>query len=105
MAELRAGGLALIIDSATEEEVGRCVETLKLVPDKGSFRSPHGRISNNGGPIAAWLVIGDVNAKLGAGSPAWAGKGWALYPPQYLLPIDGDDFTHEDEREKELVNG
>lgn len=101
MAELRAGGLALIIDSATPEEIGRCVLTVNLIPVHGSFTSPHGRPSNNGGDIPAWLVTGNVVAKLGKESPLWAGKGWALYPPQYLMPIDGDDFSNEDEHQKE----
>lgn len=103
MAELRAGGMALIIDSATPEEIGRCVSLIRLIPVNSSFTSPvHERPSNNGGDIPAWLVTGNVEAKLGKGAPLWAGKGWALYPPQYLIPIDGDDFSNEDERQKEL---
>ncbi|WP_400237705.1 hypothetical protein [Klebsiella michiganensis] len=102
MAELRAGGMALIIDSATPEEIGRCVSLIKLIPVRGSFTSPQGRHSNNAGEIPAWFVTGDVKAKLGDDSPIWAGKGWALYPPQYLMPIDGDDFSNEDEHQKEL---
>ncbi|EKS0266623.1 TPA: hypothetical protein ACH1T0_004686 [Klebsiella pneumoniae] len=101
MAELRAGGMALIIDSATSEEIGRGVQAVSLIPVRGSFKSPHGRPSNNGGDIPAWLVTGNVVAKLGKESPQWAGNGWALYPPQYLMPIDGDDFSNEGERQKE----
>ncbi|MBZ7829921.1 hypothetical protein [Raoultella planticola] len=101
MAELRAGGMALIIDSATPEEIGRCVSLVKLIPVHGSFTSPQGRPSNNAGGIPAWFVTGDVKAKLGDDSPIWAGKGWSLYPPQYLIPIDGDDFSNEDEHQKE----
>ncbi|HHS9552222.1 TPA: hypothetical protein ACTXCE_003326 [Raoultella planticola] len=104
MSELRAGGMALIIDSATPEEIGRCISLVKLIPVRGSFTSPQGRPSNNAGEIPAWLVTGNVEAKLGKGAPLWAGKGWALYPPQYLIPIDGDDFSNEDERQKEREN-
>lgn len=104
MAELRAGGLALIVDSVSPQEVGKCVTTTQLIPAFGSFTSPHGRPTKNNAEFAAWLVTGDVVAEMsGNGIPIWAGRGWALYPPQYLMPIDGDDFTHEDEREKELV--
>ncbi|WP_233979579.1 hypothetical protein [Pectobacterium versatile] len=105
MAELRAGGLALIVESINPEDVGKCVTTISLIPAHGSFTSPHGRPTNNNADFAAWFVTGDVKALMGKGSPVWAGRGWSLYPPQYLMPIDGDDFTHEDEREKELVNG
>ncbi|HHS9692468.1 TPA: hypothetical protein ACTW9J_002769 [Klebsiella michiganensis] len=100
MAELRAGGMALIIDSATPEEVGRCVSLIKLIPVRGSFTSPQGRPTNNAGENPAWLVTGDVKARLGGDSPIWAGNGWALYPSQYLMPIDGDDFSNEDEHKK-----
>ena len=101
MAELSAGGMALIIDSATSEEIGRGVQAVSLIPVRDSFTSPHGRPSNNGGDIPAWLVTGNVVAKLGKESPQGAGNGWALYPPQYLMPIDGDDFSNEGERQKE----
>lgn len=101
MAELHAGCMALIIDSASQEEIGRCVSLIKLIPVRGTFTSPQGRISNNAGEIAAWLVTGDVKACLGDNSPTWAGNGWALYPPQYLMPIDGDDFSNEDQHQKE----
>ena len=101
MAELRAGGMALIIDSATPEEVGRCVYTVSLIPPGGRFASPHGRPTNNHSESVAWFITGDVKASLGDGAPIWAGKGWSLYPPQYLMPIDGDDFGSEDQHQKE----
>ncbi|HFT3314746.1 TPA: hypothetical protein ACHV9Z_005237 [Klebsiella pneumoniae] len=93
--------MALIIDSATPEEIGRCVSLIKLIPVRGSFISPQGRSTNNAGEIPAWLVTGDVKASLGDDSPIWAGKGWSLYPPQYLMPIDGDDFGSEDQHQNE----
>ena len=101
MAKLRAGGMALIIDSSTPEEIGRCVSLIKLIPVCGSFTSPQGRPTNNAGENPAWLVTGDVKARLGGNSPIWAGNGWALYPPHYLIPIDGGDFSSEDEHQKE----
>lgn len=107
MSELRAGGLALIIDSVDLDEVGKCVTTISLIPAGGRFTSPHGRQTNNCADFAAWFVTGDVNAHLGDGVSIWhtARMGWSLYPPQYLIPIDGEDFSHEDERQKELTHG
>ena len=101
MAELRAGGLAIIIDSIAPEDIGKCVQTVSLIPPLGRFNSPQGRPTINSSEIASWLITGEVTAKLGEESPAWAGKGWALYPPQYLMPIDGDDFSNEDQHQKE----
>jgi hypothetical protein len=99
MAELRAGGLAITIDSAAPEDIGKCVHTVSLIPSEGRFISPQSRPTVNSSEIASWLITGDVTAKLGKESPLWAGKGWALYPPQYLLPIDGNDFSDEDQRQ------
>lgn len=105
MSELRAGGLAMIIGSNQQSDIGKCVTTVELVAPRGSFKSPLGRPSINGSDYLCWLVTGDVKSEMGKGSPIWTGNGWALFPPQYLMPIDGEDFSHEDERQKELTNG
>lgn len=105
MAELKPGGLALIIDSSKSSDIGKCVTCVRIVPARGSFRSPQGRASVNASDHLSWLVSGDVVASTGKETPVGAGNGWALYPPQYLLPIDGDDFQHKDERQKELIDG
>lgn len=105
MAELKPGGLALIIDSNKSSDIGKCVTCVQVVPARGSFKSPQGRPSVNCSDHKCWMVTGDVVSKMGKESPVWAGNGWALYPPQYLMPIDGDDLQHEDERQKELTHG
>lgn len=102
MSELRAGGMAMIIESSDESDIGKCVTCEQVVPARGQFKSPHGRLSENRGDHLCWLVSGDVKATMGEGVPAWAGKGWSLYPPGYLMPLDGQDFT-EEERERENV--
>lgn len=103
MPELKAGGLALIIDSNKSSDIGKCVACVQLVPARGSFYSPRGRPCLNFSDHNCWLVTGDVVSELVKGAPIWAGNGWALYPPQYLMPIDGDKFQHEGERQKELT--
>lgn len=105
MSELRAGGMALIIDSNKQSDIGKCVTTVELVAARGSFKSPHGRPTVNCSDCQCWLVTGDVKSEMGKESPIWSGNGWSLFPPQYLMPIDGDDFSHEGEGQKELING
>ncbi|WP_312423661.1 hypothetical protein [Kosakonia cowanii] len=95
MRELKSGCLALIIDSNKQSDIGKCVTTVELVAARGSFKSPHGRQTVNCSDCACWLVTGDVKSEMGKESPVWSGNGWSLYPPQYLMPIDGDDFSDE----------
>lgn len=105
MNELRAGGLALIIDSAKPEDIGKCVTTLRLIPANGSFDSPRGRATKNHADFSAWLVSGDVEAPIFGAHPAWAARGWSLYPPQYLMPIDGMEESPDVEQQKETEHG
>lgn len=104
MRELKPGCLALIIDSNKQSEIGKCVTTVELVAPRGSFKSPHGRPTLNCGDCQCWLVTGDVKSEMGKESPIWSGNGWALYPPQYLMPIDGDYFSEELVTDKERLH-
>ncbi|TCW07095.1 hypothetical protein EDF73_113157 [Raoultella sp. BIGb0138] len=85
MAELRAGGLALVINSTKPEQVGMVVTLLKLVYP--------GRFTLNGKEYCAK-----------ANSPVWLcekPEAYVTYYPWQLMPIDGDDFSNEDEHQKE----
>lgn len=89
MAELRAGGLALVIKSVNQELVGRVVTLVGLL-NPGSFTHKGDRhfFKSNG---VGWLC--EVE------------EGIVVFRPGQLMPIDGDDFSHEDERQKENVYG
>ena len=45
-------------------------------------------------PRNAWIVTGDVTHPSGE-------YGWSSLSPANLIPIDGDDFSNEDEHQKE----
>lgn len=100
MSELRAGGLAIVLPCLSgeceipSEWAGTCVKLIRFVKaGEGIFDCPE---VNEGRPFkhsnfSVWVVEngslrGTVTAK-------------------YLMPIDGEDFSHEDERQKELTNG
>lgn len=101
MAELRAGGLAIIV-GGNPETFGIVVTTEALIPNGGVIALPNGKGLRNGGSTR-WLVHSDrLCLELSNGTII---DDYCLMPSRCLMPIDGDDFTHEDEREKELVNG
>ncbi|MFL1521380.1 hypothetical protein ACHP4N_18340, partial [Klebsiella quasipneumoniae subsp. similipneumoniae] len=43
-----------------------------------------------------WVVSGDVSIYTSKPS-----GGMCIFPSSHLMPIDGDDFSNEDERQKE----
>lgn len=101
MAELKAGGLAIIIRShAAPSDIGKTVTLIKFLRP-GDLYEPDdsGEIYRHGDNIPAWLVGGDCTLMCNGEAVK---IGFALYAPRALLPIDGDDFQHEDERQKEL---
>lgn len=94
MADLKAGGLAIVISSPIAKNVGRVVE---LIEFWGIFKS---RFTGEEGP--AWKVKSETPMTLPNGKPSDL---TGLIFSKKLLPIDGDDFQHEDERQKELTYG
>ena len=88
MAELRAGGLAIIIRSRFPENVGKVVKLVTCV----------GKINYDLNPGIYWEV--EALSEL-SGTP-WRAKpgsnGLAL--AKNLMPIDGDDFSNEDQHQK-----
>jgi len=81
MAELRAGGLAMIIRSQFPENVGKTVSLIKFLGE-GEWKLT--ALSNLTGTIC----------------PVRAGDS-CTGMSQNLMPIDGDDFSNEDEHQKE----
>lgn len=95
MRELRAGGLAVIIDSSIPENIGAAV---RLIKHMGTLKSPFTGIE-----LDAWSVESASYREL---------KGWlsdgeiknipSLYcPSKWLMPIDGDDFSDKRVSHKE----
>ncbi|CAI0819135.1 hypothetical protein [Serratia entomophila] len=101
MAELRAGGLAIII-GGNPESIGTVVVVVKFVPAGVSESLPNGKKINNGGS-GRWLINSDkICVQLADGSIM---DDWALCFSHHLMPIDGDSFQHEGEKQKELTHG
>lgn len=101
MAELKPGGLAILI-GGDPEAIGTVVATVKFVPAGVIETLPGNRKINNGGS-GRWLIHSDkICVTLADGSIQ---NDWALCFSSHLMPIDGDEFQHEDEKQKELTHG
>ncbi|MFU2170481.1 hypothetical protein [Klebsiella grimontii] len=89
MAESRAGGLAIIIRSRFPENVGKVV---KLVACVGEINHPLGR--------GVYWELEDMSELAGT---LWRVKSGStgMAQAKSLMPIDGDDFSNEDQRQKE----
>ncbi|EPM0664036.1 TPA: hypothetical protein MAB38_004721 [Klebsiella pneumoniae] len=89
MAELRAGGLAIIIRSRFPENVGKVVKLVTCV----------GKINYDLNPEIYWEVeaLSELSGTLWRAKPGSNGLALA----KNLMPIDGDDFSNEDQHQKE----
>ncbi|MBT2007029.1 hypothetical protein KKZ39_17200 [Enterobacter hormaechei subsp. xiangfangensis] len=105
MSELRIGSLALIVKAYTDQSsVGKVVEIHSTTDKSGSFISPAtGKVRFCPDAIfeKVYVCIGDFHS----GSAEAEETGFGLFRRVQLMPIDGEDFSHEDERQKELTNG
>ncbi|EMO8771671.1 hypothetical protein FKL27_07360 [Klebsiella pneumoniae] len=98
MAELRAGGLALVIASENKNEIGKLVTLIRKVLSGEFHQFPNGSsyaMKTNTGE-SGWVVSGDVSIYKSKPS-----GGMSIFPAKSLMPIDGDDFSNEDQRQKE----
>lgn len=98
MAELRAGGMALVIASGNKNEIGKSVTLIRKVLSGEFHQFPNGSsyaMNTNTGQ-SMWVVSGDVSIYTSKPS-----GGMSIFPAKSLMPIDGDDFSNEDERQKE----
>ncbi|WP_370426123.1 hypothetical protein AB9Q52_011120 [Pantoea vagans] len=95
MAELRAGGLAIVIKSHSSQNIGKVVELLEFY---GVGQGPYK------GRNDMWFIT-PVSSKLKSQLfPVNPGEKCSC-PAAFLMPIDGDDFQHEDEQQKGLTHG
>ncbi len=92
MAELKVGGLAIIISCPWGKNVGKVVKLIRFL---GVRKSDH---TDESGP--AW----EIKCESGISSDYGTFKVCGAFSRR-LMPIDGDDFQHEDERQKELTHG
>lgn len=103
MAELRAGALALVVGGQKNEVlIGRTVELVRLVAAESMVKIPGQPLFWNEAP-ARWLITKKGLRVILSNKSVL--QGFALISPQHLVPIDGDDFQHEDEQQKELTHG
>lgn len=91
MAELKAGGMAIIIRSRFPENIGKVVKTDKFI----GISEPY--------YVDCWEVTA-ISPLTGTLCLVKKGDS-AVAPAKSLMPIDGDDFQHEDEQQKELTHG
>ncbi|MDM3050921.1 hypothetical protein OGV87_09965 [Citrobacter sp. CK183] len=87
MAQLRAGGLALIIKSQFPENVGKTVRLIKFTGFDETLGGDTWELT-----ALSWLT--------GTLHPVKVG-GLCIGLSKNLMPIDGDDFSNEDEYQKE----
>lgn len=100
MAELKAGGLAIFV-AGPADCIGITVETIKLIMPGESYVLPKCRMKNAGS--SRWLIKSDrISTYLPSGSVI---PDFSLAKPHWLMPIDGEDFLHEDQQQKELTHG
>lgn len=100
MAELKPGGLAIVIAGP---QSGACVSTEVYVNPGQEFDLPDGRKAYNGTALHAWFCTGRVKPKVQTKHKNLTG--FALFTSEMLLPVDGEEIQHEDERNKELTHG
>ncbi len=95
MRELRAGGLAVIINSMISENIGAAV---KLTKHMGTLKSTFTGIE-----LDAWSVESASDRDL----KGWLSNGEIVNTPslncpsKWLMPIDGDDFSDQLVSDKE----
>lgn len=99
MAELKAGGLALVIFSENQNEIGRCVELIEAVARGHSFNFPTAGKHSWGSDVPAWLVKGDVSLYTDRQS-----GGFSYFLGTELMPIDGDESPDTLRYTKEISN-
>lgn len=101
MAELRAGGLALVIGlKVFSDQNGKSVTLVEKLKSGEKFTFPDGRTKRYTGradnaAASGWICTGDLMSVNGD-------VGWSILLEKNLLPIGGDDFTDEIEEVNNL---
>lgn len=92
MAELKAGCKALVIGGFYRVNDGRAVDVIEFIPNGKPFEF-EGQMYVDKPPRGdAWLIVGDLICQLNGDAQRMH---FALIPGEYLMPIDGDDFSDE----------
>jgi hypothetical protein len=100
MAELKAGGLAMVI-GGSPDLYGFVLKTEKLVMPGEQFTGPDGIVSRNDIIRAKWLCTDErITVRLKDGTET---DGWGLFWINHLMPIDGNAEKSEEHRQKELA--
>ncbi|WP_394551421.1 hypothetical protein C1N58_12510 [Pantoea sp. SGAir0180] len=92
MAELKAGGLAIIISCPWGKNVGKVVRLIRFLGERNSD------FTEESGP--AWEIYCESGIYSDGGTYKLCGSF-----SRRLMPIDGCDFSHQDEQQKELTYG
>lgn len=103
MAELRAGGLAVVIgcDLNSRPIIGHTVELVELVSSHSWVRSP-GNPEFYNRDKARWLINKPgLTMTLSNGKKVMS---YSVLLPEHLMPIGDEDFSHEKESENQLQN-
>ncbi|EOU1336158.1 hypothetical protein ACNSVR_000299 [Cronobacter malonaticus] len=95
MSELRVGGMAIVIKSHTQENIGKVVQLVSFI---GDGMGPYSKRTD------MWLIRA-IQSKLKTQLFYISPGEECACPGEYLIPIDGEGFSNEPERQKELTNG
>ncbi|HDY7161546.1 TPA: hypothetical protein RRE97_005057 [Klebsiella pneumoniae] len=103
MAELCAGCQTMIINGFYRTNDRKLMLVVGFVPNATRF-TLNGKVHLKPVQMAdAWLVSGDLVARDGSTGEAKR-LNFALTPVKYLMPIDNDEFSSEEERQKEWAH-
>lgn len=101
MAELKAGGLAIVVGGHQNRVLmGRTVELVRLVSSESMVKIPGQPLFWNEGP-ARWLISKDGLRVILTNKSVVLG--FALVEPRHLIAIDGEGFQHEKSEQKSLI--
>lgn len=98
MSELKAGGIAMVV-GGNPELFGMVIRTERLVMPGEAATGPDGRSALNVVRPKWMCTDARIITPLADGSLL---DGWGFFWVIHLLPIDGDDFSHEVEQRREL---
>lgn len=103
MAELKEGSKVLVIGAFTEKgavNIGKSATVSFFASDADEYRGPDGIDYLCGSDGLSAVIIGSQIYNI-----VTKKHGWAQVSVKHLMVIDGDDFQHEDEQQKELTHG
>ena len=105
-AVLEAGCVALVIDSVNPENIGKSVTLISWCAAGELFNAPDGTCGRMPENTGGWLCAGEIvcGGKMSVSMRDFRRYRWCVFPPQYLMPMNGDPFGHLYDGHKELCN-